>query len=112
MSNALPDPATAPDLFQGVLTRRVAAFVIDVLILGILATLLTLIGGVLGFFTFGVGWLATLIIVPLVILGYYAATLGSRTRATIGMQMMDIVLTPTRGRPLDGWAILIHPLIF
>ena len=28
------------------------------------------------------------------------------------MQMMDIVLTPTRGRPLDGWRILIHPIVF
>ena len=45
-------------------------------------------------------------------LGYYAATLGSPMRATIGMAMFDIVLTPTRGRPLDGWAILIHPIVF
>jgi uncharacterized RDD family membrane protein YckC len=25
---------------------------------------------------------------------------------------MDLVLTPTRGAPLDGWAILIHPIAF
>ena len=26
--------------------------------------------------------------------------------------MFDIVLTPTRGQPLDRWAILIHPIVF
>jgi uncharacterized RDD family membrane protein YckC len=25
---------------------------------------------------------------------------------------MDLVLTPTRGAPLDGWKILVHPLVF
>jgi uncharacterized RDD family membrane protein YckC len=112
MTNPLPDPATAPDLFEGVLPRRVAAFVIDLFILGFVSTVLTIVGGILGFLTFGLGWLATLVIIPVVILGYYAATLGSPSRATVGMQMMDIVLTPTRGVPLDGWKILIHPLVF
>jgi uncharacterized RDD family membrane protein YckC len=27
------------------------------------------------------------------------------------MAVMDLVLTPTRS-PLDGWAILIHPIVF
>ena len=26
--------------------------------------------------------------------------------------MFDLVLTPTRGAPLDGLAILIHPIVF
>ena len=46
------------------------------------------------------------------ILGYYAATLSSPMRATIGMSIFDIVLVPARGYPLDGWKILIHPIVF
>ena len=32
-------------------------------------------------------------------------------RATVGMSLMDIVLVPARGYPLDGWKILIHPIV-
>jgi uncharacterized RDD family membrane protein YckC len=108
----LPDPATAPELFEGVLTRRVVAFIVDTVIIGALTVLVSVFGGVMGFFTLGLAWLALVIVIPLVILGYYVVTLGSPRRATIGMQMMDLVLTPTRGQPLDGWKILIHPLVF
>jgi len=38
--------------------------------------------------------------------------LGSSRRATIGMQFMDIVLTPTRGQPLDGWMAILHAGLF
>ena len=49
---------------------------------------------------------------PFAILAYYAGTLGSHARSTIGMRAFDLVLTPARGRPLNGWAILIHPILF
>lgn len=108
----LPDPATAPELFEGVLPRRVFAYVVDLVIIGALVVIVSVFGGVVGFFTFGLGWLALVVVIPVVILGYYAATLGSPRRATVGMQQMDLVLTPARGAPLDGWSILIHPFIF
>jgi len=108
----LPDPATAPELFEGVLTRRVMAYFIDVAMLIAAVAVLSLVSMILGFFTFGIPWLLLPILIPLVVLGYYAATLGSPMRATIGMAMFDLVLTPARGRPLDGWAILIHPIVF
>ena len=110
--NNLPDPATAPELFEGVLLRRAFAFIVDTVIMGALVVLVSVFGGIIGFFTFGLGWLALVFVIPVVILGYYAATLGSPRRATIGMRYMDLVLTPTRGPPLDGWRILIHPLVF
>lgn len=108
----LPNPSTAPQLFDGVLLRRSIAFVIDTLILGFIATILLFIGTIAGFFTFGLAWLSLPIVIPLAILGYYAATLGSPMRATVGMSVMDVVLVPARGYPLDGWKILIHPIVF
>jgi uncharacterized RDD family membrane protein YckC len=108
----LPDPRTAPELFDGVLQRRVLAFFIDTIILVFISAMLLLVGGVAGLFTFGLAWLSLPFVIPLAILGYYAATLGSPMRATVGMSMMDIVLVPARGYPLDGWKILIHPLVF
>ena len=112
MRPALPDPQTAPELFESLLTRRALAFLVDIVLIGLMTGVLALVGLVLGFFTLGLGWLALPIVIPLAILGYYAATLGGPSRATIGMNLMDLVLTPTRGRPLDGWQILIHPLVF
>ncbi|MHB1109220.1 MAG: RDD family protein [Devosia sp.] len=108
----LPDPASAPELFESVLARRVMAFFIDSAIMIFVAAVISIIGVVAGFFTLGLAWLALPIAIPLILLGYYAATLGSPSRATIGMAAMDLVLTPTRGAPLDGWKILIHPLVF
>jgi uncharacterized RDD family membrane protein YckC len=112
MSDHLPDPSTAPQLFEGVLLRRAIAWLIDCVIIGGITIAALLVGLVIGVVTLGLGLLALPIIIPVAILGYYAATLGSPMRATVGMQLMDIVLTPVRGRPLDGWAILIHPILF
>jgi uncharacterized RDD family membrane protein YckC len=108
----LPDPVSAPELFDGLLTRRVAAYIIDLAILTGISLLILIVGLVAGFLTFGLAWVLLPIAIPVIILGYYAATLGSPSRATVGMAAMDLVLTPTRGRPLDGWRILIHPLVF
>lgn len=112
MRPELPDPASAPELFEGILTRRVVAFLVDSAIMILVTAVISIIGVVAGFFTLGLAWVALPIVIPLVLLGYYAATLGSPRRATVGMQAMDLVLTPTRGAPLDGWKILIHPLAF
>ncbi|MCB1518045.1 MAG: RDD family protein [Hyphomicrobiaceae bacterium] len=112
MSEYLPDPSTAPELFEGVLTRRVVAYIIDVVIMFLICVAVLLIGTILGFVTFGLVWAALVFAIPASIIIYYAATLGSPRRATIGMQMQDIVLTPTHGLPLDGWKAFMHPLIF
>ncbi|MBJ3785412.1 RDD family protein [Devosia sediminis] len=108
----LPDPASAPELFDGLLTRRVTAYFIDVVILGALVLAITLLGTILGFFTFGLAWVSLVFALPVAIVVYYAVTLGSPRRATVGMQMTDIVLTPTRGQPLDGWMAILHALVF
>lgn len=108
----LPDPSTAPELFDGVLMRRVIAYCIDVAIMGALVLAVSIVGGILGFLTFGLAWAALVFVVPGVIVVYYAATLGSSRRATVGMQLMDIVLTPTRGQPLDGWMAVLHAGLF
>lgn len=109
---ALPDPSTAPELFEGLLTRRVFAFVIDLVAMGTLILAFSLVGLIAGFLTFGLAWLALVLVIPATIVLYYGATLGSSKRATLGMQMMDLVLTPTRGQPLDGWMAVIHAAVF
>ena len=108
----LPDPESSPELFDGLLTRRSIAFVIDLIAMGVLILAFTFVGLIAGLLTFGLAWLALLVVVPASIVFYYVITLGSSRRATLGMQMMDLVLTPTRGQPLDGWMALIHAGVF
>jgi uncharacterized RDD family membrane protein YckC len=108
----LPDPVSHPELFDGVLQRRMIAYMIDFGLMAAAIAVLMLVGLVLSVLTLGLGAVTLPLIIPAVIIGYYALTLGSSRRATIGMSAMDIVLTPRRGRPLDGWKILVHPLVF
>lgn len=112
MTTELPDPSTAPELFEGVLTRRVMAYFVDLVLISCLIVVLLLATFIAGVLTLGLAWLTLPVVAPIAVFLYYAATLGSSRRATIGMQMTDIVLTPTQGPPLDGWKVLIHPFVF
>ena len=108
----LPDPSTAPELFEGLLTRRVAAWFIDVLVMSAMIMVFSIVGLVAGFLTFGLAWLALIVVIPATVVLYYGATLGSAKRATLGMQAMDLVLTPTRGQPLNGPMAFVHAAVF
>ncbi len=108
----LPDPNETPELFDGILTRRVLAYVVDFVIISVFTGIVALFSVIMGFFTFGLALLTLPFCLPIAVLIYYAATLGSPRRSTVGMQMFDIVLTPTSGPPLDGWKSLIHPFVF
>ena len=109
---ALPQTATAPHLFGGLRTRRVVAFFIGAGVMGAMILGFSLVSLIGGFVTFGLAWLALIVVVPATIVLYYAATLGSPKRATLGMQAMDIVLTPTRGQPLNGPMAFLHAGLF
>jgi uncharacterized RDD family membrane protein YckC len=112
MSNHLPDPASAPELFEGVLSRRILAWLVDTVIIFAIAMAVFIVGLIIGVVTLGIGLIALPFILPIAVFAYYAMTLGSPARSTVGMRMFDLVLTPARSKPLDGWAILIHPIIF
>jgi len=101
------DPYLQPELFRGVPTRRVIAFVIDLVVLSIpvvLACLFILVFGVItlgfGFLLFYVVWPATVVWALL----YYGATIGGPNSATIGMRVMDLELRTWYGAP--GYFVL------
>ncbi len=112
MRDILPDPNSDPDLFDDILKRRVMAFFIDCVIIGVLVLFVSFFIFISGIATFGITWLTLPFVLPFSILLYYASTLGSNKRATLGMQMFDLVLTPIKGFPLNGWKVIIHPIVF
>ena len=87
------DPATNPELFEGVVARRVVAFLIDFLILSIPVVFVSMFIFVIGIVTFGLGFFLYGLLWPAMVLWaicYYGMTLGSPSSATIGMRLMDV----------------------
>jgi uncharacterized RDD family membrane protein YckC len=96
------DPVAQPELFEGVMERRVIAFLIDLVVLGVPLFFFAAFILMLGFATFGLGLFLFVLYWPVVVvwgLLYYGLTLGSAQSATIGMRMMDIELRTSYGAP-------------
>ena len=96
------DPASHPELFEGVLTRRVAAFIIDVIIIAVPLIGASIFIFVLGIVTLGLGWALFWLLSPASVIWallYYGMTLGSPASATLGMRVMDIEMRTWYGAP-------------
>ena len=113
------DPVANPELFEGVLARRLIAFVIDLIIIVIpvvlagifmaAATIATL-GLAVVFFAFlsPLYW-------PLIViwaLCYYGYTFGSPASATIGMRVMDLEMRTWYGAPSYFVLGAVHAVVF
>ncbi len=90
-----PDHLSRPELFDGVILRRVFAYLIDVaILLGVTGFLWVLV-------VLTLGMLAALaaILTPLIPLAYHTLLIGGPDSATIGMRMTGVHV-----RRLDGGA--------
>lgn len=109
------DPYAQPELFRGVLTRRVFAFLIDFVVLSVPVILGVIFIAVFGVVTLGLGWALFWLVSPASIVWaivYYGASIGGPHSATIGMRMMDLELRTWYGAP--GYFVLgaIHAVLF
>jgi uncharacterized RDD family membrane protein YckC len=109
------DPREEPELFRGVLTRRVIAFIIDLIVLSVPVALAYVFVFVFGIITLGLGWVLFWLVWPATViwaLVYYGTTLGGQHSATIGMRLMDLELRTWYGAP--GYFVLgaAHALLF
>jgi len=109
------DPDLEPELFRGVLTRRVFAFLIDLLVLSVPVVLGYLFIAVFGLITLGLGWALFWLAWPASVVWaivYYGATLGGPHSATLGMRVMDLELRTFYGAP--GYFVLgaMHAVLF
>ena len=98
--------------YDGVRTRRVLAFCIDYLIVGLLLIPFAILVFLLGILTLGLGWMLFGILVPAVALAYIWNTLGGPKQATTGMQIMGIRLDRLDGKPVDGMLAVVHSVLF
>jgi len=109
------DPAANPELFDGVLARRVAAFVIDLIIIAIPLVAAAMFIFVFGLVTFGLGWALFWLLSPASViwaLVYYGLTFGSPASATIGMRAMDIEMRTWYGAPAYFVLGAVHAIVY
>jgi uncharacterized RDD family membrane protein YckC len=109
------DPSTTPELFAGVLPRRVVAFVIDMVVIAVPLILAWIFIFVFGLITFGLGWALFWLMSPASVvwaLVYYGLTLGSPASATIGMRAMGLQMRTWYGAPAYFVLGAVHPIVF
>src|SRR6185295_3256499 len=109
------DPNLQPELFRGVLTRRVFAFLIDLVVLSVPVILGYLFIAVFGLITLGLGWTLFWLAWPASIVWaivYYGSSIGGPHSATVGMRVMDLELLTWYGAP--GYFVLgaCHAVLF
>ena len=109
------DPWLHPELYRGVLTRRVFAFLIDLVVLSIPVVLAIVFIFFFGVITLSLGWWLYGLLGPACVIWavvYYGASLGGPHSATLGMRAMDLELRTTYGAP--GYFVLgaAHAVLF
>src|ERR1700735_2513355 len=109
------DPDLEPELFRGVLTRRVFAFLIDLVVLSVPVIFGYIFIAVFGLITLGLGWVLFWLAWPASVVWavvYYGASLGGPHSATVGMRVMDLELRTFYGAP--GYFVLgaMHAVLF
>ncbi len=109
------DPLGNPELFEGVLARRVVAFIIDLIIIAAPLVAAAMFIFVLGLVTFGLGWALFWLLSPASViwaLCYYGMTLGSPASATLGMRAMEIEMRTWYGAPAYFVLGAVHAIVY
>ncbi|MEJ8474184.1 RDD family protein [Roseibium algae] len=106
------DALDRPELFESIRTRRIFAFLIDVIAVGLLTAAAAVLVFFVGIFTLGLGWLFFAILGPAVPLVYTALTLGGPTAATPGMRAMGLEMRLWYGAKPYPLLAAVHVLLF
>jgi uncharacterized RDD family membrane protein YckC len=109
------DPVVSPELFEGVMARRVIAFIIDVVIIVLPVAFAAIFIFILGLVTFFIGWALFRLLYPATIIWaifYYGLTFGSPASATIGMRIMDLEMRTWYGAPAYFVLGGVHAIIY
>lgn len=106
------DAVRHPELFAGVRSRRIFAFLIDVIAIALLTFGAGIVVFVLGVFTLGLGFLLYAILPTAVALGYVAFTLGGPQAATPGMRAMGLEMRLWYGARPYPLLAAVHALLY
>jgi uncharacterized RDD family membrane protein YckC len=109
------DPVTYPELFEGVLARRLVAFVIDFIIIAVPVVLAAMFIFAFGIVTLGLGWALYWVLPATSVVWaicYFGVTLGGPRSATIGMRVVDLEMRTWYGAPAYFVLGAVHAIAF
>jgi uncharacterized RDD family membrane protein YckC len=110
---AMPDPAVFPEVYEGMLWRRVLAYAVDLFLIAIIAVGMWIVFALLTVLSLGL--LAPLLwfVFGLIPLAYHTLLLSGPRSATLGMRCFDLELrSATGGRPGFLQALIQTALFF
>jgi uncharacterized RDD family membrane protein YckC len=110
-TEAPPDPLAEPALYDGILSRRVVAYIVDVALIAILSLCVWLVFGVAGILTFGALTPFGIVVLAVLPVGYHTTFLG-RQGATPGMRLFDLEMRAWTGRPPDYSQAFLTTVLF
>ncbi len=108
----IPDPYARPELFDGLLWRRVLAYLIDAFCIGVLLILCWVIVLLLTVLSLGLLWPVLQVCLLLVPLAYHTLLLSGPRAATIGMRCLDIELRSWHGERPSFLQALVQTVLF
>jgi uncharacterized RDD family membrane protein YckC len=106
------DPVAQRRLFDGVLGKRVLAFLVDAVIVSLLVAVAAIVVLILGVLTLSLGWFLFPLVFPVVGLGYNAVTIGGPNSATIGQRLMGLEVRMWFGGKVTPIVAAFHALLF
>lgn len=96
-----PDPALRPDLYDGVPWRRVAAYVVDLVCIGMICAVAWVVFGIMTLLSFGLLGPGLWFLFGLIPLAYHTLLIAGSRSATLGMRVFDIEMRSWNGeRPV------------
>lgn len=111
-----PSPLyAAPDdwrAYSGVLSRRVFAFIVDYIIVGLLYIPAAVVLFFVSILTLGLGFLLYPVLFIIVAGLYFGWTLGGPSQASLGMRAMGITMLRVDGSRMDFLTAIVHLALF
>ena len=108
----IPDPAAYPELYEGVLWRRVLAYMLDLFFIAIIMVGVWVGFAVLWLLSFGLLGPVLWFLFGLVPLAYHTLLLSGRRSATFGMRCFDLELRSVTGARPSFLQALIQTALF
>lgn len=105
-------PSTDWRAYRGVLSRRIFAFLIDYAIVDLLWVPAAVAVFFLGIITLGLGWMLYPALFVIVAMLYFGLTVGGPNQASVGMNVMDLAVMRTDGRPMDFLTSIVYLVLF
>jgi uncharacterized RDD family membrane protein YckC len=93
----MPDPAAFPEVYDGILWRRVLAYFVDLVCIAVIAAGVAIVFAVLWLLSLGLLGPLLWLLFGLVPLAYHTLQLAGPHSATLGMRLLDLELRAITG---------------